>query len=214
MNEVNPFDAHFREYDAWFDAHPNIYRSELAAVRAVLPPKKGDWLEIGVGSGRFAVPLGIPLGVEPADGIATLARERGIVVVKGRAEDLPVPDRSYDAAFLITTLCFVDDVARAFAEARRILRPGGVIIVAFIPADSPFGRFYRRIAETDRFYRAARFYSSAAVLAALEDAGFRIDRSVQTLTGDPADADRAVEPPSDGHDRGSFVVVRGARSPR
>lgn len=212
MKQDNPFDTHYREYDAWFDEHPSIYRSEIGAIEAVLP-ERGEWVEIGVGSGRFASRLGIPVGVEPADGIATLARARGILVLKGRAEALPIADRSCDAAFLITTLCFVDDVDRTFAETARVLRPGGAVVVAFIPAGSQFGRLYCRIAETDRFYRSARFYPTSTVFAALEQAGFRIERSVQTLTGDPARADDAVEAPSEGSDRGSFVVVRASTPP-
>ncbi len=47
--------------------------AELAAVES-LWPATGQGLEIGVGTGRFAVPLGIKIGVEPARAMAEIAK--------------------------------------------------------------------------------------------------------------------------------------------
>src|SRR6202011_4339241 len=62
--------------------------SELRAVRGLLP-KDGVGMEIGVGSGRFAAPLGIRYGVDPSVKMRTLAQARGIEAVEGVAEKLP-----------------------------------------------------------------------------------------------------------------------------
>jgi len=211
----NPFDTRYREYDAWFDANENLFASELLAVRALAPPpptsQRPRWVEIGVGSGRFASALGIPLGVEPADGIATLARARGIDVIQGVAEALPLDDASVEVGFLITSLCFIDDKAGAFAELARVLAPRGVAIVAFIPGDSPFGRLYANPGEDDPFFRRAHLRSRAEIVTALADAGFRLDRAVHTLTGDPQHANDRVEEPSVGWSEGSFVVLRAIK---
>lgn len=206
----DPFETHYEEYDAWFERNANVYESELAAVRALLPPP-GDWVEIGVGSGRFASRLGIPTGIEPADGIASLARARGIGVIKGKAECLPLEGESLDAAFLITTLCFVESIDRTLNEVARVLRPGGHAVVAFIPRDSPFGRRYAADASGDRFFRLATLHSRARVRRAIETAGLQIERVVQTLTASPEKANDRFEPPTDGDDRGSFVVVRARK---
>jgi len=195
-------------YDAWFDAHPALYESELKAVRAVLPERTGAWVEIGVGTGRFASRLGIETGIEPAAAMAELARRRGVRVLAGTAEDVPLDDSSVQAAFLITTLCFVRDVDRSFSEIRRILVRGGVVVVAFLPRESPLGRRILRDRGRDPFFREARLLSTAEVLAAMTSAGLRVERIVRTLT-DPAGVER-VEAPSDGLDRGSFVVIRGS----
>jgi len=210
IKDQNPFETHYCEYDAWFDNYDKTYQSELLAVQELLP-ERGDWVEIGVGSGRFASRLGIKTGVEPADGIATLARERDVTVLKGKAEALPLEDESVDAAFLITTLCFVDELDRTFIEAFRVLRPGGAVIVAFIPKDSQFGELYTRIANEDRFYKRATFYTKEEVFKAMTDAGLLIDRTVQTLTGSPERANDVVEAPTEGHDKGSFIVVRARK---
>jgi len=210
MNEANPFDTHYAEYDVWFDRNANVYESELLAVREVLPPP-GDWVEIGVGSGRFASKLGIRTGIEPADGIATLARGRGVDVVKGRAECLPLENDSIDAAFLMTTLCFVSDIDRTFSEVTRVLRTGGYAIVAFIPKDSQFGELYNTDTQENRFFRHATLHTTRRVLDAMGVAGLEIERTVQTLTGSPQHANDRIEPPTEGHESGSFVVVRALK---
>lgn len=207
MHETNPFEMHYMEYDAWFDRNVNAYESELLAIREVLPPL-GDWVEIGAGSGRFASRLGIATGVEPADGIATLARARGVNVLKGKAECLPLRKATIDAAFLITTLCFVDDVNRTFREVSRVLRAGGHVVVAFIPKDSRFGELYCDNASEDHFFRHATLRTKQRVFDAIEAAGLEIERIVQTLTGTPERANDRIEPPAEGHERGSFIVVR------
>jgi len=211
MPGENPFETIYGEYDAWFDANVNAFVSEILAVRELVP-KPGRWIEVGVGSGRFASALGIRVGIEPAEGIASLALERGIEVLKGVAEDLPLEDASVDALFLITTLCFVRDVERAFAEALRVLVPGGVILVAFIPSDSPFGELYTRTASRNPFFRDAILRSRKAIVRALTGAGFRIDRATHTLTVSPERVNDRIEPPGEGWERGSFVVLRAGKA--
>ncbi|MDD4903869.1 MAG: class I SAM-dependent methyltransferase [Candidatus Bipolaricaulis sp.] len=209
MPESSPFDTHAAEYDAWFDRFPNAYESELLAVRCVLPPRRDRWVEVGVGSGRFASRLGIDVGVEPSEAMARLARRRGIDVLAGRAEVLPLDAASAGAVFLITTICFVQDLPLALGETRRILQPDGFVLVAFIPRDSRFGRLYAAQGSENRFFERARLRSVDEVDRRLADAGFEVDRTIQTLTGDPAAADERVEIPSPGSGRGSFVVLRG-----
>lgn len=210
MEKTQPFETRYELYDAWFDKNRILYESELRAVKSLLPPE-GNRVEVGVGSGRFASKLGIKEGVEPAAGIARLARARGIHVKQGTAEALPLPDAYYDAVLLVTTLCFVDDVEKTLAEADRVLKPGGCVVLSFIPKDSPFGRLYERRKEEDEFFQVATFYTKQEVFDALKKAGFAIDRTAQTLTSPPEMANEKVEEPSPGHDRGSFIVVRAVK---
>lgn len=67
-------DAHTARYDGWFDRHAGAYGSELAALKA-LRPTGGRWLEVGAGTGRLALPLGIPPGLEPSRPMARLGRQ-------------------------------------------------------------------------------------------------------------------------------------------
>ena len=97
MPRTAPFDEHFEAYEQWFSRNPEVYRSELKAVAQFIPAS-GEGLEIGVGSGKFAAPLGIRFGVEPSEAMRRLAGSRGITVCGGVAEDLPFPAGRFDFA--------------------------------------------------------------------------------------------------------------------
>ena len=56
------FERFAEEYDRWFEEHRAEYHAELARVRRLLPCPDSRAIEVGVGSGRFAAPLGIMLG--------------------------------------------------------------------------------------------------------------------------------------------------------
>lgn len=210
MPRTGPFDEHAAEYDRWFDQNSLVYESELEAVRALLPPHRNA-VEVGVGTGRFAVPLGIRTGVEPSRPMAALARRRGIQVIEAVAEELPFGDGVFDLVLMVTTVCFLDDVDRAFDEAHRVLEPGGHFIVGFLDREAPLGRRYEaRKAESD-YYRNARFVSSKEVTAGIKGAGFGEFAAVQTIFESPKNM-KERSPVEPGYGRGLFVVVRGRRA--
>ena len=207
MPKTGPFDKYPSRYERWFDINKYVYESELEAVRELMP-EQGRGIEIGVGSGRFAAPLGISCGVEPSEEMAALAGEKGIEVVRGVAEDLPLDDSSFDFALMVTTVCFLDDVAAAFSEVYRILNPGGSFITGFVDKQSRIGKLYQLKKERSRFYGEAVFYSAAEIISYLMGAGFRDFESVQTLFGDISEVVE-VQPVREGFGEGSFVVIRG-----
>lgn len=87
---MNVFEEAAVEYDEWFEIHKWVYQSEVAAVRKFIP-ETGEGIEIGVGvgTGRFSIPFGIKVGVEPARAMAEIARKKGITVYDAKAEHLP-----------------------------------------------------------------------------------------------------------------------------
>jgi SAM-dependent methyltransferase len=209
MPGIQAFDKHVNEYEQWFVDHPLAYVSELHAVRDLLP-KEGSGVEIGVGTGRFAAPLGIRRGIEPSKPMADLARRKGIEVTSGVAEKLPFADGEFDFALMVTTVCFLDDLDLAFCEAHRVLRPGGPFIIGFINAESPLGREYLKRKDKSAFYKDATFYSVKEIVEHLAKAGFSDFAFRQTLFGNPGDREKA-DPVKEGHGEGSFVAVRGIR---
>jgi SAM-dependent methyltransferase len=209
MPRTQPFDDHPDAYEAWFEEHPYVYRSEVEAVRRLMPAAARA-VEIGIGTGRFALPLGIREGVDPSAEMRRIATGKGLVVHDAVAEALPFEDESADVALMVTTVCFVDDVRASFREAHRVLRPGGAIVVGLVDRDSPLGRVYVRMKEASRFYRPATFYSAAEVTALLEATGFADVEVVQTVFG-PIDAIDEVQAPREGYGDGGFVAIKATK---
>ncbi len=199
------FETWHHQYDRWFVNHEAAYFSELLAVRAMLP-HVGMGLEIGVGTGRFAAPLGVRVGLDPAREMLKYAVRRGVVAVQGMAEDLPFRDDLFDYIFMVTTLCFVDDAQAMLAEIRRVLKEMGHLVIGFIDRNSNIGQYYQCHKEESVFYREARFYSAEEVKGLLYDAGFSEPRWCQTLFKG-LDERQEIEPLCPGYGRGAFVVV-------
>lgn len=209
MARTEPFDTHSSEYEAWFEDNRFAFLSELEAVRAQLAAK-GRSVEIGVGTGRFAIPLGIDVGVEPSIRMRKIAERKGIRVVDGIGENLPFEDAQFDIVLMVTTLCFLDDVETAFAEAYRILENGGHFVIGFIDKDSRIGRLYQQNREKSLFYKVATFYSVKEIVQLLRQTGFRNISFTQTIFRDLPEITN-IEPIKSGFGEGSFVVVKGEK---
>jgi len=210
MRGSTPFDQGVGRYEAWFEDHRNAYEAEVRAVRELMPAT-GDSVEIGVGTGRFAVPLRVPLGLDPSPSMLRVARNRGVEGVMGIGENLPFPDASFDTALMVTTVCFLADVHRAFQEVRRILRREGRFVMGLVDKTSPLGRAYMERREESEFYRVATFYSVEEIVALSREVGFDEFDFRQTLFGSPR-ATPAPQRVKDGYGVGSFVVIRASVS--
>jgi hypothetical protein len=69
---IHIFENSAGEYDAWFEKHRFCYGSEFQALKT-LAGTHHRGLELGVGTGRFALPLGITVGLEPARAMAAIS---------------------------------------------------------------------------------------------------------------------------------------------
>lgn len=209
MPKIEPFDKHVDQYERWFEENRFTYESELEAVRALLP-EDGKSIEIGVGTGRFAVPLGIELGVEPSQAMRAVAQKHGLTVVAGVAEALPFDNALFDLALMVTTLCFLDDIPAAIREAYRVLKPGASLVIALIDRNSPLGREYERLKTEDVFYKEATFYSTDEVIVYLKAAGFKDFAFTQTIFQGLQEG-QENQPVKEGYGEGSFIVVRAMK---
>lgn len=207
------FERHAEAYDAWYDSRrgASLFRAEVACLRSLLniePPR--PWLEVGIGTGRFAVALGIDHGIDSAAAVLRLAETRGARVKRGQAESLPYEDGSFGAVFLIVTLCFVEDPQSAVREAARVLRDGGSLVAGFVPRDSAWGQHYlRQAAEGHRFYSAASFFTVADVRRFASEAGLAETAAAGVLTEAPGlETENYAPPLCDITEDTGFVALR------
>jgi ubiquinone/menaquinone biosynthesis C-methylase UbiE len=132
----------------WVEApHPFITRERL---REALDPRPGErLLEVGPGTGYYTLPVAGWIGPdgtldildvqqEMLDHTLGRAAEEGVGNVaptRGDATAMPYPDDSFDGAFLVTVLGEVPDQEAALRELRRVVRPGGRIVVGELFGD-------------------------------------------------------------------------------
>jgi ArsR family transcriptional regulator len=170
--------AYFRENAAHWHRIRSLYiderEVEAALLEIVAAENPGDLLDIGTGTGRMLEVLGPrvahALGVDQSREMLAMARvnlERaglgnGIVRL-GDMYQLPLADSCFDAVVVHQVLHYADRPAAAIAEAARVLRPGGVLVlVDFAPHTLEFLReehAHRRLgfadAEIGEWCRAA-----------------------------------------------------------
>lgn len=205
--ENNLFDQNTLEYDQWFDKHSFVYQSEILAIQQAIPKNKTG-IEIGVGTGRFAEPLNIKFGVEPSENMARLAEQRGITVYRAYAENLPIDNASFDFVLMVTAVCFLSDIPKAFSEVYRILKPQGEIILAIVDKNSDLGKKYEKEKSENKFYKDAHFHSTQEITELLKQADFQNFSYWQTLT---KVSENKIEQPTQGFGKGSFVVIKATK---
>jgi ubiquinone/menaquinone biosynthesis C-methylase UbiE len=205
MDNIQVFEKFAEEYDQWFDSNRFIYESEIIALKQFVP-QEGKGLEIGVGTGRFAVPLGINIGIEPARAMANIALKRGIEVCEAKAEELPFGSETFDFVLIVTTLCFLENPFRAIQEVKRVLKPGGFIIIGMIDKESQLGKIYESRKKDSKFYRFAHFHSVREVSEWLKSLKYDHIKTCQTIFKSLKDI-TSVEPVKKGYGEGGFVVI-------
>lgn len=135
-------------------------------------------LEVGCGTGRWLPELSVPgrqvVGLDASFGMLHGAQGRGVPVglAHGVAEWLPFPAASFDLIYTVNALHHFTDKQRFIREARRVLRPGGLIaVIGMRPADRAdwyVYQYFEGAYETD----LARYPSPGDLRGWLGAAGF------------------------------------------
>jgi ubiquinone/menaquinone biosynthesis C-methylase UbiE len=132
----------------WVEApHPFITRARL---REILEPRPGErLLEVGPGTGYYSLPAAqwvspggsldvLDVQQEMLDHTMRRAREEGIANIAATladARELPFGDDSFDGAYLVTVLGEIPDQDAALTELRRVVRPGGRVVIGELFGD-------------------------------------------------------------------------------
>jgi ubiquinone/menaquinone biosynthesis C-methylase UbiE len=187
VSQTEHFDAVSARYDELraprepTDVHRLLVREGAFAGRRVLDIGCGTGAHAAILAGHFGCDVA---GVDSSEGMLAQARAKlpGADLRLGRAEELPFTDASFEAALMAMVAHHLDR-PRAFAEARRVLVPGGRTLILTTNPEA-FPRFW--MAGLFPSYVAverARFPSYEALADDLRGAGFRairrIDHSLQ-----------------------------------
>jgi SAM-dependent methyltransferase len=157
----------------------SLRRGEHAGMadhrQSLLAAASGRVLEIGAGTGLNLphYPEGIDLVLTEPE--APMARRAGRPVVPASAEELPFEDASFDTAVSTLVLCTVSDPARAIAELRRVLRPGGrLLFIEHVRGEGRLARWQDRLEGPWRRIGNG-CHANRDTLSALRAGGFEVD---------------------------------------
>src|SRR3954451_22255349 len=154
----------------WYRGRRRVIRSELDRLEL---PRPWRILDAGCGSGRTMEMLagyGEVSGVDLSAAAVATARNRGFHDVRrGRLEALPWDNASFDVATCLDVVEHVPDDRRALAELRRVVRPGGFLLVT-VPAYPALWSHH------DVVNRHCRRYRARSLRAAAAGAGWRLVR--------------------------------------
>lgn len=126
----------------------DITRRRQASFDALCPTANETIVDIGCGNGLLTLELaravgsgGKAIGVDPSSDMLGPARERckgfdWVDILIGTANDLPMPTETVDKAVSVQVFEYLDDIPGAVAEAQRVLKPGGKLVIGDIHLDS------------------------------------------------------------------------------
>lgn len=122
---------------------------------------------------------------------------------------MPYEKDSFDLVFMSTTVCFLADVNKVFAEIHRVLQNNCSLILGFIDKNSHLGMKYQKLAKSDSpFYSSANFVSPSEIISKLKHMGFKVVDTRQTLLPD----DKSHFNPLSGYGKGAFVVIKAVKT--
>lgn len=224
------FDQYASDYDAWFLENQNVLYSEVKLVAHFLT-NPGDVFSVGCGSGLFEdildkeFNISIKNGLEPSEGMATIARQRGLNVEISTAEEIELGSEKYDTILFNGTPSYITNLKKAFDKAYTALRPGGKIVVIDVPKESSYATIYNLAKAVDTWdhpllegvkprdpypielVRVANWRTTQEKIENLNDAGFQNFEFAQTLTKHPLYSNKIAEEPIEGYDAGDYVAI-------
>jgi SAM-dependent methyltransferase len=230
MNENSSFDEHASQYDAWFMENRNVLYSEVKLVAYFLDDA-GDVFSVGCGSGLFEMILekefgiSIKQGLEPSEGMASIARKRGMTVEVTTIEKADLGKEKYDTILFNGTPSYIGNLQKAFDKSFVALRPGGKAVVIDVPKESSYGILYnlaRAVNTWDHpflkgvhppnpypieFVRISNWRTTQEKTEMLQKSGFTDLQYAQTLTNHPLYSDNILEDPIEGYDCGDYVAI-------
>jgi len=158
----------------WYTGRRKILASFLDDICRRVTDRRPRILDVGCGTGANLLMLskyGDAEGVDVSEDALAFCRERGLEQVKlGAAEKLPYDDGTFDLVTALDVVEHLDDDLAGLREMRRVLRPGGRVLL-FVPT------FMFLWGVQDDVSNHRRRYRLPELRRVLEQAGFEIERT-------------------------------------
>lgn len=157
----------------WFEGRRRLFRRVIQQLRV---PASSEVLDIGCGTGgnlRLLREFGFSgiAGADISPQAVQYCRLKGFDRVEvGAVEDLPFPSDSFGLGLLTDVLEHVEDDVSALVEVRRVLRPGGSLIVT-VPA------FMGLWGPQDEVSHHLRRYTAPEIREVIEASGLRVEKA-------------------------------------
>jgi SAM-dependent methyltransferase len=174
MQHVYPVFYELEESHWWYVGRRRIISSFTKDICARITDRRPRILDVGCGTGanlKTLAEFGDAEGVDISEDALQFCRERGLSNVKlGAAEALPYEDGAFDLVTALDVVEHLDDDVGGLREMRRVLRPGGRVLI-FVPT------FMWLWGVQDDVSHHRRRYTLPELRRALAEAGFEVERA-------------------------------------
>jgi SAM-dependent methyltransferase len=123
------------EHDSQFAQRADCFRRALNSLNRHLPPPPADVLDVGTAGGAFlmaASELGYRAqGLDPSIALVEQGKKRGLSITQGTLDCAPSSPHTFDLVCLWDVLEHVADPFTVLSQCKRLLRPGGVLLINF-----------------------------------------------------------------------------------
>ena len=182
-----------QKYDSWYETPlgKTSDRLERELIFSMADVREGEKaLDAGCGTGIYSIELArkgaIVTALDASSEMLDWARGKAgraglnINFIKADVLKIPFPDGHFDIVLSVCMLCFVKERDGALLEMKRVLRPGGRIVVALLNSRSPWA-LLRRLKGVfkETAYSRAEFISPRGIESSLARADFK-DIKVRT----------------------------------
>src|SRR5688572_27304326 len=173
MQHTYPILFELEESHWWHIGRRRIIASFVKDICAQVTDRTPRILDVGCGTGgnlKLLSQFGNAEGVDISADALAFCRERGLEVKAGAAEDLPYEDATFDLVTALDVVEHLDDDVAGLREMRRVLRPGGRVLI-FVPT------FMWLWGVQDDISHHRRRYRLSELRRALNEAGFEVERT-------------------------------------